>query len=103
MTGILFDGRAASSAVNCASALAKTRSVSWDIGSGEEHDDSRKRIAASRTDFIVYAVFSTNIVKDGDNHVTKYYDENGEEIQINTGKTYITLVPADTWDSLTVK
>lgn len=42
-------------------------------------------------------------VKDGDNHVTKYYDENGKEIQINTGKTYITLVPADTWDSLTVK
>lgn len=42
-------------------------------------------------------------VKDGDNHVTKYYDENGKEIQINTGKTYITLVPSDTWDSLTMK
>ena len=41
-------------------------------------------------------------VKDGETHVTKYYDDKGEEIQINTGKTYITLVPADTWDSLTV-
>ena len=41
-------------------------------------------------------------VKDGETHVTKYYDDKGEEIQINTGKTYITLVPADTWGSVDV-
>ena len=41
-------------------------------------------------------------VKDKDTHLTKYYDDKGEEIQINTGKTYISLVPSDTWESLTV-
>jgi len=42
-------------------------------------------------------------VKDGETHVTKYYDEKGEEIQINTGKTYITLVPSDTWDAMSIQ
>ncbi len=32
---------------------------------------------------------------------TMYYDETGAELQINTGKTYIALIPADTWDSVT--
>ena len=27
----------------------------------------------------------------------RYYDASGSEIQINTGKTYIALVPGDTW------
>ena len=46
---------------------------------------------------------SVTWVKDEATHLTRFYDDNGEEIQINTGKTYITLVPADTWDSLTVQ
>ncbi len=42
-------------------------------------------------------------VKDDATHLTKFYDDNGKEIEINTGKTYITLVPSDTWDSVTMK
>ncbi len=35
---------------------------------------------------------------------TKYYNaETGEEIVLNTGKTYITLVPDDVWDELIIK
>lgn len=34
--------------------------------------------------------------------ITKYYDESGNEITLNTGKTYITLVPSDSWSSLTL-
>lgn len=33
---------------------------------------------------------------------TKFYDENNEEIEINTGKTYIGLVPSDTWGQVTL-
>ncbi len=32
---------------------------------------------------------------------TMYYDETGAELEINTGKTYIALIPADTWDNVT--
>ena len=42
-------------------------------------------------------------VKDDATHLTKFYDDYGKEIEINTGKTYITLVPSDTWDSVTMK
>ncbi len=38
--------------------------------------------------------------KTGETDVTKFYDETGEGIQINTGKTYIALVPDDTWDKV---
>ena len=38
--------------------------------------------------------------KDSMTGVTKYYDENGDELQINTGKTYISLIPSDTWDKV---
>ena len=38
--------------------------------------------------------------KNSETGVTKYYDENGEELQINTGKTYISLIPDDTWDKV---
>lgn len=31
---------------------------------------------------------------------TIYYDSTGAELQINTGKTYIALVPADSWDNV---
>ncbi len=32
---------------------------------------------------------------------TMYYDETGAELEINTGKTYIALIPADAWDQVT--
>ena len=34
--------------------------------------------------------------------VTNYYDATGAPLTINTGKTYITLVPSDTWDEVTL-
>ncbi len=34
--------------------------------------------------------------------MTDYFDSNGEKIQMNTGKTYITLVPSDTWNNVTI-
>ena len=34
--------------------------------------------------------------------ITKYYDADHNEIQINQGKTYISLVPSDGWDKLTL-
>ena len=34
---------------------------------------------------------------------TKYYDENGDEIRLNTGKTYIALVPSDKWSDLVIE
>ena len=37
-----------------------------------------------------------------DNSITRFYDMNGEEIEINTGKTYITLIPSDSWDQLVI-
>ena len=46
---------------------------------------------------------SVTWVKDEATHLTRFYDDNGEEIQINTGKTYIALVPSDTWDSVSMK
>ncbi|WP_026653924.1 DUF3048 domain-containing protein [Butyrivibrio proteoclasticus] len=39
-------------------------------------------------------------VKTSETDVTRYYDENGEELQINTGKTYIALIPDDTWERI---
>ena len=39
-------------------------------------------------------------VKTSETDVTRYYDENGEELEINTGKTYIALVPSDTWEKI---
>ena len=32
-----------------------------------------------------------------------YYKSSGEEIKLNTGKTYIAFVPADSWDQLELK
>jgi hypothetical protein len=34
---------------------------------------------------------------------TRYYNEEGNEISINTGKTYIALVPSDSWDDLEIE
>ncbi len=35
-----------------------------------------------------------------DYDITRYYDENGNEIEINPGKTYIALVPKDGWNTV---
>ena len=39
-------------------------------------------------------------IKPSETAVTKFYDENGDELEINTGKTYIALVPDDTWENV---
>ena len=42
--------------------------------------------------------------KTSENGITVYYDkQTGEEIEINTGKTYISLIPSDTWDDVVIK
>lgn len=42
--------------------------------------------------------------KSGESDITVYYDKKtGEEIEINTGKTYISLIPSDTWDDVVIK
>ena len=33
----------------------------------------------------------------------QFYDANGNEIVVNTGKTYIAIVPSDVWDDLVIK
>ena len=38
--------------------------------------------------------------KTSETDVTRFYDENGEELAINTGKTYIALIPEDTWEKI---
>ncbi len=37
-----------------------------------------------------------------DYEITKFFDENGNEIQINPGKTYIALVPQDGWSTVSL-
>lgn len=41
--------------------------------------------------------------KGSDCDPTKFYDESGAEITLNTGKTYIGLVSSDRWDELVIK
>ena len=42
--------------------------------------------------------------KTSENGITHYYDKStGEEIQINTGKTYISLIPDDSWSKVVIK
>ena len=41
--------------------------------------------------------------KTSETGVTKYYDDDGNELEINTGKTYIALIPDDTWDNITLQ
>ncbi len=41
--------------------------------------------------------------KQDDIYPTKFYGPDGEEIRINTGKTYITLCPADNWSNLKIQ
>lgn len=40
--------------------------------------------------------------KTSESDVTRYYDTLGNEIDINTGRTYIGLVPSDAWDDLEI-
>lgn len=40
--------------------------------------------------------------KESETGITKYYDMNGNEIAINRGKTYISLIPDDSWGSLSI-
>ena len=40
--------------------------------------------------------------KDSETGITKYYDQSGNEIAVNRGKTYISLVPEDSWGSLSI-
>ena len=35
--------------------------------------------------------------------ITRYYDGTGEQITLNTGKTYIAIVPDDDWDDMVIK
>ena len=35
--------------------------------------------------------------------MTKYYDGAGKEIEVNCGKTYITMCPTDSWSKLSIK
>ncbi|MDD2973094.1 MAG: DUF3048 domain-containing protein [Lachnospiraceae bacterium] len=39
----------------------------------------------------------------GETAVTQYFDADGNEITINTGKTYVALVPDDTWDDVVIE
>ncbi len=39
----------------------------------------------------------------GETKQTRYYDTDGNEIKINTGNTYVALVPHDDWSSLVIK
>ena len=41
--------------------------------------------------------------KTSDTERTIYYDTNGDEITINTGKTYIGFVADDVWDELVIQ
>ena len=41
--------------------------------------------------------------KTSDTDPTRYYDKDGNEITINTGKTYVAFVPDDNWSELSIK
>ena len=41
--------------------------------------------------------------KDDELTPTRYYDKDGEEIVLNTGRTYVALVPDDIWSGLTIE
>ena len=48
---------------------------------------------------------ATDIVwtKTGELQKTQFFDSQANELEINNGKTYIALVPADTWDQLVIE
>ena len=40
--------------------------------------------------------------KNEETDITRYFDGGGNEIKINTGKTYIAMVPEDTWNEVSI-
>ena len=56
--------------------------------------------------FAYYCTEGKNIsilwTKEGEDGVTRFFDADGEEIQINPGKTYIGIIPDDTWDEVKI-
>ena len=42
-------------------------------------------------------------LKESETAITKYYTEDGEELQINSGKTYIGLIPSDYWSGISLQ
>jgi hypothetical protein len=43
-------------------------------------------------------------IKSGESDITIYLDKTtGEQIELNTGKTYVALVPSDSWSSVDIK
>lgn len=41
--------------------------------------------------------------KSGEQGITHYYDSTGAELQVNRGKSYVSLVPGDVWSELSVQ
>ena len=41
--------------------------------------------------------------KESETSPTRYYDKDGKEIVLNTGKTYVALIPDDKWSGLEIK
>ena len=41
--------------------------------------------------------------KKSDLDITRYYDASGNEILLNSGKTYIAIVPDDIWQNLKIQ
>lgn len=49
-------------------------------------------------------VIEVTWTKSGESDITVYYDKKtGKEIELNTGKTYISLIPSDSWSDLVIK
>lgn len=43
-------------------------------------------------------------IKAGENEPTIYLNkQTGEQIEMNTGKTYVALVPSDSWNDVVIK
>ena len=47
-------------------------------------------------------IYWSKTALDSGDILTRYYDTDNNEIEINTGKTYIGLIPSDSWDSMTL-
>ena len=56
--------------------------------------------------FAYYCTEGKNIsilwTKEGEGGITRFFNASGEEIKINPGKTYIGIIPDDTWDEVKI-